>query len=73
MNTFLHPKPLKVDPCDSSRAVFTIELYLRTERALTVGAETQDTQHDWILALTKVTPFEQSTPTHEAHISILFL
>ncbi|XP_015258424.1 PREDICTED: arf-GAP with Rho-GAP domain, ANK repeat and PH domain-containing protein 2-like, partial [Cyprinodon variegatus] len=34
-------------------AVFTIELYLRTERALTVGAETQDTQHDWILALTK--------------------
>uniref|UniRef100_A0A3Q2DPN8 PH domain-containing protein n=1 Tax=Cyprinodon variegatus TaxID=28743 RepID=A0A3Q2DPN8_CYPVA len=53
--------PLKVDLCDSSRAVFTIELYLRTERALTVGAETQDTQHDWILALTKVTPFEQNS------------
>uniref|UniRef100_A0A3Q2QSQ4 Arf-GAP with Rho-GAP domain, ANK repeat and PH domain-containing protein 2 n=1 Tax=Fundulus heteroclitus TaxID=8078 RepID=A0A3Q2QSQ4_FUNHE len=34
-------------------AVFTAELYLRTERALTVGAETQDTQHDWIQALTK--------------------
>ncbi|XP_014852233.1 PREDICTED: arf-GAP with Rho-GAP domain, ANK repeat and PH domain-containing protein 2 [Poecilia mexicana] len=34
-------------------AVFTVELYLRTERALTVGAETQDTQHDWIQALTK--------------------
>ncbi|MED6256781.1 hypothetical protein ATANTOWER_022096, partial [Ataeniobius toweri] len=34
-------------------AVFTIELYLRTERALTIGAETQDTQHDWIQALTK--------------------
>ncbi|XP_014871909.1 arf-GAP with Rho-GAP domain, ANK repeat and PH domain-containing protein 2, partial [Poecilia latipinna] len=34
-------------------AVFTVELYLRTERALTVGAETQDTQHDWIQALAK--------------------
>ncbi|XP_040886964.1 arf-GAP with Rho-GAP domain, ANK repeat and PH domain-containing protein 2 isoform X2 [Toxotes jaculatrix] len=34
-------------------AVFTVELYLQTERALTVGAETQETQHDWILALTK--------------------
>ncbi|XP_047242334.1 arf-GAP with Rho-GAP domain, ANK repeat and PH domain-containing protein 2 isoform X3 [Girardinichthys multiradiatus] len=34
-------------------ALFIIELYLRTERALTVGAETQDTQHDWIQALTK--------------------
>lgn len=37
----------------AGRAVFTVELYLRTERALTVGVETQDTQHDWIEALTK--------------------
>ncbi|XP_071315206.1 arf-GAP with Rho-GAP domain, ANK repeat and PH domain-containing protein 2 isoform X2 [Trachinotus anak] len=34
-------------------AVFTVELYLQTERALVVGAETQETQHDWIQALTK--------------------
>ncbi|CAG5929182.1 unnamed protein product [Menidia menidia] len=34
-------------------AVFTVELHLQTERALTVGAETQETQHDWIQALTK--------------------
>ncbi|KAG7241617.1 hypothetical protein INR49_025537 [Caranx melampygus] len=34
-------------------AVFTVELYLQTERALVVGAETQETQHDWIHALTK--------------------
>ncbi|XP_074555095.1 arf-GAP with Rho-GAP domain, ANK repeat and PH domain-containing protein 2 isoform X1 [Halichoeres trimaculatus] len=34
-------------------AVFTVELYLQTERALIVGAETQETQHDWIQALTK--------------------
>ncbi|KAM3591133.1 uncharacterized protein V6R79_022991 [Siganus canaliculatus] len=34
-------------------AVFTVELYLQTERVLTVGAETQETQHDWIHALTK--------------------
>uniref|UniRef100_A0A672J4M8 ArfGAP with RhoGAP domain, ankyrin repeat and PH domain 2 n=1 Tax=Salarias fasciatus TaxID=181472 RepID=A0A672J4M8_SALFA len=34
-------------------AVFTVELYLQTERLLTVGAETQETQHDWIQALTK--------------------
>uniref|UniRef100_A0A8C4H3R2 Arf-GAP with Rho-GAP domain, ANK repeat and PH domain-containing protein 2 n=1 Tax=Dicentrarchus labrax TaxID=13489 RepID=A0A8C4H3R2_DICLA len=33
--------------------VFTVELYLQTERALIVGAETQETQHDWIQALTK--------------------
>ncbi|CAF95237.1 unnamed protein product, partial [Tetraodon nigroviridis] len=33
--------------------VFTIELYLQTERVLTVGAETQETQHDWFQALTK--------------------
>uniref|UniRef100_A0A672J1J9 ArfGAP with RhoGAP domain, ankyrin repeat and PH domain 2 n=1 Tax=Salarias fasciatus TaxID=181472 RepID=A0A672J1J9_SALFA len=37
----------------SGRAVFTVELYLQTERLLTVGAETQETQHDWIQALTK--------------------
>lgn len=40
--------------CVSGRAVYTVELYLQTERALTVGAETQETQRDWILALTKV-------------------
>ncbi|KAI3376380.1 hypothetical protein L3Q82_016862 [Scortum barcoo] len=35
-------------------AVFTVELYLQTERGvLIVGAETQETQHDWIQALTK--------------------
>ncbi|XP_070710813.1 arf-GAP with Rho-GAP domain, ANK repeat and PH domain-containing protein 2 [Pempheris klunzingeri] len=34
-------------------AVFTVELYLQTERLLIVGAETQETQHDWIQALTK--------------------
>uniref|UniRef100_A0A3B4ZYD2 PH domain-containing protein n=1 Tax=Stegastes partitus TaxID=144197 RepID=A0A3B4ZYD2_9TELE len=34
-------------------AVFTVELYLQTERALIVGAETQETQRDWIQALTK--------------------
>lgn len=41
----------------SGRAVFTVELYLQTERLLIVGAETQETQHDWIQALTKVTRF----------------
>ncbi|CAN9509584.1 unnamed protein product [Ophioblennius macclurei] len=34
-------------------AVFTVELYLQTERVLIVGAKTQETQHDWIQALTK--------------------
>ncbi|XP_078131876.1 arf-GAP with Rho-GAP domain, ANK repeat and PH domain-containing protein 2 isoform X2 [Sander vitreus] len=34
-------------------AVFTVELYLQTERVLIVGAETQETQQDWIQALTK--------------------
>ncbi|KAK5848343.1 hypothetical protein PBY51_005967 [Eleginops maclovinus] len=34
-------------------AVFTVDLYLQTERVLIVGAETQETQHDWIQALTK--------------------
>uniref|UniRef100_A0A669CCW8 ArfGAP with RhoGAP domain, ankyrin repeat and PH domain 2 n=1 Tax=Oreochromis niloticus TaxID=8128 RepID=A0A669CCW8_ORENI len=34
-------------------AVFTVELYLQTERLLIFGAETQETQHDWIQALTK--------------------
>uniref|UniRef100_A0A3B4FXY1 ArfGAP with RhoGAP domain, ankyrin repeat and PH domain 2 n=1 Tax=Pundamilia nyererei TaxID=303518 RepID=A0A3B4FXY1_9CICH len=38
-------------------AVFTVELYLQTERLLIFGAETQETQHDWIQALTKVTQF----------------
>uniref|UniRef100_A0A8D0AI78 ArfGAP with RhoGAP domain, ankyrin repeat and PH domain 2 n=1 Tax=Sander lucioperca TaxID=283035 RepID=A0A8D0AI78_SANLU len=40
-------------PCVFGRAVFTVELYLQTERVLIVGAETQETQHDWIQALTK--------------------
>ncbi|KAM4714884.1 arf-GAP with Rho-GAP domain, ANK repeat and PH domain-containing protein 2 isoform 2-T2 [Anableps anableps] len=43
----------KSETMTGAGAVFTVELYLRTERALTVGAETQDTQHDWIQALTK--------------------
>ncbi|XP_068611809.1 arf-GAP with Rho-GAP domain, ANK repeat and PH domain-containing protein 2 [Brachionichthys hirsutus] len=34
-------------------AVFTVELYLQTERVLIIGAETQETRHDWIQALTK--------------------
>ncbi|XP_056156183.1 arf-GAP with Rho-GAP domain, ANK repeat and PH domain-containing protein 2 [Lampris incognitus] len=34
-------------------AVFTVELYLHTERVLMVGAETQDTQQDWLRALAK--------------------
>ncbi|KAF7659895.1 hypothetical protein LDENG_00291330 [Lucifuga dentata] len=34
-------------------AVFTVELYLQTEKVLIIGAETQETQHDWIRALTK--------------------
>ncbi|KAM4611838.1 LOW QUALITY PROTEIN: arf-GAP with Rho-GAP domain, ANK repeat and PH domain-containing protein 2 [Polymixia lowei] len=34
-------------------AVFTLELYLQTERVLLAGAETQDTQHDWLQALAK--------------------
>lgn len=50
--------------CVSGRAVFTVELYLQTERALIVGAETQETQHDWIQALTKVTHFAYSARTH---------
>lgn len=33
--------------------VFTVELYLRTERVVIFGAETQETQQDWIQALTK--------------------
>lgn len=47
--------------CVPGRAVFTVELYLQTERVLIVGAETQETQHDWIQALTKVTHFAYST------------
>jgi len=47
--------------CVSGRAVFTVELYLQTERVLIVGAETQDTQHDWIQALTKVTHRHRNT------------
>lgn len=43
--------------CVSGRAVFTVELYLQTERVLIVGAETQETQQDWIQALTKVPHF----------------
>lgn len=44
--------------------MFTVELYLQRERVLIVGAETQETQHDWIQALTKVTHFaHESTHT----------
>uniref|UniRef100_A0A8C5N3K7 Arf-GAP with Rho-GAP domain, ANK repeat and PH domain-containing protein 2 n=1 Tax=Gouania willdenowi TaxID=441366 RepID=A0A8C5N3K7_GOUWI len=39
--------------CNCCRAVFTAELCLQTERVLIVGAETQETLHDWIQALTK--------------------
>lgn len=59
--------------CVSGRAVFTVELYLQTERALIVGAETQETQHDWIQALTKVTHFAYSARTHaETSFTSLF-
>ncbi|XP_071395013.1 arf-GAP with Rho-GAP domain, ANK repeat and PH domain-containing protein 2 isoform X2 [Centroberyx affinis] len=34
-------------------AVFTVELYLQSERVLMVGAETQETQHDWLQVLAK--------------------
>ncbi|XP_077598646.1 arf-GAP with Rho-GAP domain, ANK repeat and PH domain-containing protein 2 isoform X2 [Stigmatopora nigra] len=34
-------------------AVFTAEVYLRSGRALVVGAETPETRRDWIKALTK--------------------
>uniref|UniRef100_A0AAV2KQK3 PH domain-containing protein n=1 Tax=Knipowitschia caucasica TaxID=637954 RepID=A0AAV2KQK3_KNICA len=34
-------------------AVFTVELYLKTERVVIFGAETQETQRDWIQALAK--------------------
>lgn len=34
-------------------AVFTVELYLQTERVVMFGAETHETQRDWVLALTK--------------------
>lgn len=45
------------------RVVFAIELYLQTERVLIVGAETQETQHDWFQALTKVIRFACNTHT----------
>ncbi|XP_013873840.1 arf-GAP with Rho-GAP domain, ANK repeat and PH domain-containing protein 2 [Austrofundulus limnaeus] len=47
---------LAISNCETitgAGAVFTVELYLQTERVLIVGAETQATQHDWIQALTK--------------------
>ena len=37
------------------RAVFTVELYLQSERVLLFGAETEETQRDWVRAITKVT------------------
>lgn len=52
-------------PCFSRiRVAFTVELYLQTERLLVVGAETQETQHDWFQALTKVMRFACDTHTH---------
>uniref|UniRef100_A0A8D3D784 Uncharacterized protein n=1 Tax=Scophthalmus maximus TaxID=52904 RepID=A0A8D3D784_SCOMX len=47
------PSASNGEPCVCGRAVFTMELYLQTERVLTVGAETQETQHDWTQALAK--------------------
>lgn len=60
--------------CVPGRAVFTVELYLQTERVLIVGAETQETQHDWIQALTKVTHFAYSTyaQNKNSFISLFF-
>ncbi|XP_077355434.1 arf-GAP with Rho-GAP domain, ANK repeat and PH domain-containing protein 2 isoform X2 [Festucalex cinctus] len=34
-------------------AVFTVEVFLRSARALVIGADTQETRRDWIQALTK--------------------
>ncbi|XP_077400226.1 arf-GAP with Rho-GAP domain, ANK repeat and PH domain-containing protein 2 isoform X2 [Vanacampus margaritifer] len=34
-------------------AVFTVEVYLQSSRALVIGAETQEMRRDWIQALTK--------------------
>ncbi|KAM6949543.1 arf-GAP with Rho-GAP domain, ANK repeat and PH domain-containing protein 2 [Aplochiton taeniatus] len=34
-------------------AVFTVELHLQTERVLLFGAETHETQHDWVQAMAK--------------------
>ncbi|KAG7255013.1 hypothetical protein CRUP_035312, partial [Coryphaenoides rupestris] len=36
-----------------SKAVFTLGLYLQTERAYVIGAETLDTRQDWLQALMK--------------------
>uniref|UniRef100_A0A7N8WX46 ArfGAP with RhoGAP domain, ankyrin repeat and PH domain 2 n=1 Tax=Mastacembelus armatus TaxID=205130 RepID=A0A7N8WX46_9TELE len=47
----------KTETMTGAGAVFTVELYLQTDRVLIVGAETQETQNDWIQALTKVTHF----------------
>nr|XP_020467021.1 arf-GAP with Rho-GAP domain, ANK repeat and PH domain-containing protein 2 [Monopterus albus] len=43
----------KTEMVTGAGAVFTVELYLQTERVLIVGAETQEAQSDWIQALTK--------------------
>ncbi|XP_026183061.1 arf-GAP with Rho-GAP domain, ANK repeat and PH domain-containing protein 2 [Mastacembelus armatus] len=43
----------KTETMTGAGAVFTVELYLQTDRVLIVGAETQETQNDWIQALTK--------------------
>ena len=56
-----------VELCFSGRAVFTVELYLQTERALIVGAETQETQHDWIQALTKVAHLQRARAHTHTH------
>lgn len=67
---FFHSRCLIDDLCVSGRAVFTVEMYLQTERVLIVGAETQETQHDWIQALTKVALFVH---THTNHAYFLLL
>ena len=68
MRTFPHPRFSNGEPRVSGRAVFTVELYLQTERVLIVGAETQETQHDWIQALTKVAHLVYSADTHTNHL-----
>ncbi|KAM9834175.1 arf-GAP with Rho-GAP domain, ANK repeat and PH domain-containing protein 2 isoform 2-T2 [Syngnathus typhle] len=46
--------------------VFTAEVYLRSARALIIGAETQDTLRDWIQALTKcLVPPKAEAPVQE--------
>uniref|UniRef100_A0A3Q3IIG9 ArfGAP with RhoGAP domain, ankyrin repeat and PH domain 2 n=1 Tax=Monopterus albus TaxID=43700 RepID=A0A3Q3IIG9_MONAL len=62
----------KTEMVTGAGAVFTVELYLQTERVLIVGAETQEAQSDWIQALTKVTHFAYSIHKHACCHCLLY-